>query len=67
MKATEIRQMEKTDIIQRIAEEEENLINLRFQHASSQLTNTSKVVHVRRDIARLKTVLLEMNRISEEK
>ncbi len=67
MKAVEIRQMEKTDILTRIAEEEENLINLRFQLASSQLTNTSKVAIVRRDIARLKTVLLEMNRIGEEK
>lgn len=67
MKATDIRQMEKNDIITRIAEEEENLINLRFQHASSQLTDTSKVARVRRDIARLKTVLLELNRTGKEK
>jgi large subunit ribosomal protein L29 len=67
MKPTEIRQMPKADIINRIAEEEENLINLRFQLASSQLTNTSKVAVVRRDIARLKTVLHEMNLAGEEK
>jgi large subunit ribosomal protein L29 len=67
MKANEIRQMQKADIANRIAEEEENLVNLRFQLASSQLTNTSKVALVRREIARLKTVLLEMNSKSEEK
>jgi large subunit ribosomal protein L29 len=67
MKANEIRQMSKTDIMNRIVEEDENLLNLHFQLASSQLTNTSKIAFVRRDIARMKTVLEEMNSRDKEK
>lgn len=66
MKAQEIRQMTKQEVVDRIDEEEKNLSNMRFQLATSQLTNTSKVSQVRRDIARLKSVLTELERVGEQ-
>ncbi len=59
MKMYEIREMNKEEIIKRIAEEEANLIDLKFQHALKNLTNTAKLKLVKKDIARMKTVLKE--------
>lgn len=67
MKATEIRQMTRKDIVERIGQEEENQLTLRFQHASSQLTDTSKIRKGRQDIARLRTILNEMDQREEGK
>jgi large subunit ribosomal protein L29 len=67
LKAVEVRQMNETEIINRLMEEENNLVNLRFQLASSQLTNTSQIERVKREIARLKTVLTEKTKSGEEK
>jgi len=41
--------------------------NLRFQKASGQLENTAQMRRVRRDIARIKTILGERHRAAEEK
>jgi large subunit ribosomal protein L29 len=57
MKIHEIKEMKTEEIIQRIKDEEKNLVDLRFSHQLKQLTNTSKLKNVKRDIARLKTVL----------
>ena len=57
MKIHEIKEMKTEEIIQRIKEEERNLVDLRFSHQLKQLTNTAKIKNVKRDIARLKTVL----------
>ncbi|MBN1448448.1 MAG: 50S ribosomal protein L29 [Bacteroidetes bacterium] len=59
MKATEIRQMTTADIRDRVNEELENLSTLHFQLASSQLADTSQIDKVRRDIARMRTILKE--------
>ena len=59
MKIYEIKEMKTEEIIQRIKDEEKNLVDLRFSHQLKQLTNTSKIKNVKRDIARLKTVLNE--------
>ena len=59
MKATEIRQMSTVDLLNRLTLEEANLAHMRFQKATSQLTNTSQIHLLRRDIARMKTVLNE--------
>jgi large subunit ribosomal protein L29 len=67
MKATEIRQMGRKEIVERIDQEEENLLTLRFQHASSQLTDTSKIRKGRQDVARLRTILIEMDQREEGK
>ncbi len=66
MKAQEIRQLTKQEIVSRIDEEEKNLSQMRFQLATSQLANTSKVLHVKRDIARLKSVLRELELAGEQ-
>ena len=57
MKIHEIKEMKTEDIIQRIKDEEHSLVDLRFSHQLKQLTNTAKIKNVKRDIARLKTVL----------
>jgi large subunit ribosomal protein L29 len=64
MKIHEIREMKTEEILQRISEEEKNLVDLRFSHQLKQLTNTAKLKMVKKDIAKMKTVLRE--RESEE-
>jgi large subunit ribosomal protein L29 len=59
MKIHEIKEMKTEEIVQRIKDEERNLVDLRFSHQLKQLTNTSKIKNVKRDIAKLKTVLKE--------
>lgn len=57
MKATEFKDLSVAELRKRLADEEEGLSNLRFQLATSQLESPIKVRTVRRDIARLKTVI----------
>ena len=57
MKIMEIREIPETELRKRIKDEEENLIHLKFQKATSQLESPIKIRSVRRDIARMKTVL----------
>ena len=59
MKIYEIREMSNEEILKRIIDEEKNLVDMRFQHELKQLTNTGKLKEVRRDIAKMKTVLRE--------
>jgi len=57
MKIHEIRELKTEEIIRRIEEEERNLVDLRFSHQVKELTNTAKLKLVKRDIARMKSVL----------
>ncbi|OGU60249.1 MAG: 50S ribosomal protein L29 [Ignavibacteria bacterium RBG_13_36_8] len=66
MKMYEIKEMSNNEIVKRIEEEERNLIDLRFQHELKNLTNTAKLKLVRRDIARMKTVL-KQRQIEDQK
>jgi large subunit ribosomal protein L29 len=59
MKIHEIKEMKTEEINQRIKDEEANLVDLRFSHQLKQLTNTAKIKNLKRDIAKLKTVLQE--------
>jgi large subunit ribosomal protein L29 len=59
MKIHEIREMKTEEILKRISEEETNLVDLRFSHQLKQLTNTAKLKIVKRDLAKMKTVLRE--------
>ncbi len=59
MNAREIRQMTNDEIERRIRDEELALSNMKFQLSLSQLTNSSKIAQVRKDIARMHTVLRE--------
>ncbi|MCW5714003.1 MAG: 50S ribosomal protein L29 [Bauldia sp.] len=55
MKATEIRSMTPDERTDQLASLKKEQFNLRFQKASGQLNNTSRVRQVRKDIARLMT------------
>jgi large subunit ribosomal protein L29 len=56
MKAEEIRAMTSDQLDEQLVKLKKEQFNLRFQRASGQLENTSRVREVRRDIARIKTV-----------
>ena len=56
MKAADIRAMTIDQIDEEVLKLKKEQFNLRFQRATGQLENTSRVREVRRDIARLKTV-----------
>jgi large subunit ribosomal protein L29 len=57
VKAAEARDLDVQELEQRVAETRRELFNLRFQHAIGQLENTGQLKEVRRNIARLLTVL----------
>lgn len=59
MKASEVHDMTPDQLADRLVELKKEQFNLRFQRATGQLENTSRVRQVRRDIARVKTVLLD--------
>ena len=60
MKAKEIREMSAAELETKIVELKKDLFNLRLQHATNQLDNTNKISEVKRDIARVNTVLREL-------
>jgi large subunit ribosomal protein L29 len=57
--AAEIRDLSDAELGTRLAEAKEELFNLRFQVATGQLDNNRRLHHVRRDIARIYTVMRE--------
>ena len=59
MKASELRDKSDSELVEQERELREELFNLRFQHATGQLENTMAIVRVKRDIARVKTLLRE--------
>ncbi|MBC7186355.1 MAG: 50S ribosomal protein L29 [Calditrichaeota bacterium] len=59
MKMEEIKQLPVEELKLRLDEAVDELHNLRFQHATHQLDNPLKIRLLRKDIARLKTVLRE--------
>jgi large subunit ribosomal protein L29 len=65
MRAEEIREMTPDDIKARVAELEEERFRLRFRSAQETLENPLRLRTIRRDIARLKTVLGEKGRASK--
>ncbi len=59
MKANEIREMSVEELNVKLNDLKKDLFNLRFQNATNQLENPKKITEVRRDIARVKTVITE--------
>ncbi len=57
MDASDLRAKTESQLAEQLAELEKERFNLRFQAASGQLENTARVRLVRRDIARVKTIL----------
>ena len=59
MKATEIRKMSAAELERRMSVLKKDLFQLRLQHATNQLDNPVKIAEVKRDIARVKTIIRE--------
>jgi large subunit ribosomal protein L29 len=59
MKAKELRQLSEGELLIKEKDLGEELFNLRFQHATGQLDNVMRIPQVKRDIARVKTILKE--------
>ena len=60
MKISEVRDRSVTDLNKKLAELKDELFNLRFQHAVNQLEDPMRLKVVKKDIARIKTVLREI-------
>jgi large subunit ribosomal protein L29 len=59
VKARELRDYSYEELTLKLKEAKEELFNLRFQAATGQLDNTSRIVQTKRDIARICTVIRE--------
>ncbi len=59
MKAKEIREIETKDLAERIAQEVKEYDKMKFNHSITPLKNPSEIRTVRRNIARMKTILRE--------
>ena len=58
-KAQELRDLHDDVLVQKLAEVKEEMFNLRFAHATGQLDNTSRLPELRREVARINTVVRE--------
>lgn len=66
MKIQDIREIKTPELIKQIQEEKKNLTDLKFAHQLKQLTNTAKIKMLKKDIAKMLTVLNERN-LAEKK
>jgi large subunit ribosomal protein L29 len=60
MKVNDIREMSPDERVQKLVEMQETFFNLRFQHETGQLENPQKLKQAKRDIARIQTIIREM-------
>ena len=59
MKASDVRKMSAAELETKLGELKKDLFQLRLQHATNQLENPVKIAQVKRDIARVKTIIRE--------
>jgi len=59
MNATELRKLNYEELGEQLSESKEELFNLRFQHVTNQLDNTARMKQVKRDVARVATIMRE--------
>ena len=59
MKATEIRKMSAEELTSKLGNLKKDLFQLRLQHATNQLDNPIRIAQVKKDIARVKTLIRE--------
>ena len=59
MKANEIRKLSAAELDSKLADLKKDLFMLRMQHATNQLDNPLRIADVRKDIARIKTIIRE--------
>jgi large subunit ribosomal protein L29 len=67
MKLSELRELSKDELVLKKAELKDQLFKLRFQHALGQLEKTAKLRSVRRDIARIETLVGAADRATKAK
>jgi len=60
MKAIEIRELSREERQQKVEDLKEELFNLRFQNEVGQLENPQKMKQIKRDIAKIKTIIREV-------
>lgn len=65
MKARELRELSEDELFSKEAELKDQLFKLRFQHALGQLEDDLKLRNIRRDIARIKTIVKEKSKGTE--
>lgn len=66
MKTSEIRELKIEEIKAKLADAREELMKLRFQQVTGQLTDTSRLRTIRHDIARMETIMSERNAVEQE-
>jgi large subunit ribosomal protein L29 len=66
MKAQEMRELGAEELTHRLDELYQEMFNLRFQLATRQLNDTSRIKQVRKDISRVKTLIRERELEAEE-
>ncbi|MBM6975328.1 50S ribosomal protein L29 [Intestinimonas butyriciproducens] len=59
MKATEVRKMSAEELSAKLLDLKKDLFQLRLQHATNQLDNPIRIAEVKKDIARVKTMIRE--------
>lgn len=69
MKASDIRQMTTEELLIKLKDTKQELFNLRFAHATGSLKNPMQLNVVRKDIAKIKTIIREreLNKIKDKK
>ena len=65
MKASDVRDLSVDEIKSKISESQEELFRLRFRSATQQIENPSLIKNLRRDVARLRTILRERETASK--
>jgi large subunit ribosomal protein L29 len=66
MKARELREMTGDELLNKEQELKDQLFKLKFQHALGQLEDAMKLKNIRKDLARIKTILNEQGKGMEE-
>ncbi|MGY8880806.1 MAG: 50S ribosomal protein L29 [Dehalococcoidia bacterium] len=59
MRISDVRELNDTELVKELSDQERALMNLRFRKATMQLTNTNELGNTRKAIARIKTVIRE--------
>lgn len=59
MKANELRELQAGELVIKLGDLKKDLFNLRLQHATNQLENPIKIAEVKREIAKVKTIIRE--------
>ena len=60
MKASELRELSSVELENKLSDLKKELFNLKFQHSTNQLENPQRIVAVRKDIARVNTLLRQL-------